>query len=102
MTVCSSISLAHEMSLSLMVVGMTLLLSLCSSAPQVWPPAAPAGNAAGSDSGRIPSSEPGGSRTHDLVRSRDALFLLSYKGVLASPARFERATPPSEGGALLH
>jgi hypothetical protein len=35
----------------------------------------------------------GGSRTHDLVRTRDALFVLSYKGLsLASPARFERAT----------
>ena len=36
----------------------------------------------------------GGNRTHDLVRTGDALCLLSYKGLfsLASPARFERAT----------
>ena len=40
----------------------------------------------------------GGIRTHDLVRTRDVLFFLSYKGLtFASPARFERATPAFGG-----
>ena len=38
----------------------------------------------------------GGIRTHDLVRTGDVLCFLSYKG-LASPARFERATPAFGG-----
>ena len=46
----------------------------------------------------------GGSRTHDLVRTRDVLSLLSYEGrAQAQPRRHDSNVrpPPSEGGALL-
>jgi hypothetical protein len=36
----------------------------------------------------------GGSRTHDLVRTRDVLSLLSYKGLTSPPDRARLTSPP--------